>query len=73
MNLVVNLELKYGVFEASTPEYFVYIILQHFLRRTTLGRMPSRRIRTYFPEIWKFRKMSFGTVVGLNIMEFDLK
>ena len=42
-----------GVFESLAPEYFVYTVLHHFSRRTTFGKMVSRRIRTYFPEIWK--------------------
>ena len=37
-----------------TPEYFVYTVLHHFPRRTTFGKMVSGRIRTNFPEIWKF-------------------
>ena len=55
------------------PEYFFYTVLHHFSRRTTFGKMISRRIWTYFPEIWKFRYMDFGILICSTIMEFDLK
>jgi len=48
-------------------------ILHHFSRHTTFGKMPSRRSRTYFLEIWKFRYMNFGIFICSNIIEFDLK
>ena len=37
------------------------------------GKMPSRRIRSNFREIWKFRYMDFGIFNCSKIMEFDLK
>ena len=35
--------------------------------------MVSQRIRTYFPEIWKFKYMNFVIFMCSKIMEFDLK
>ena len=62
-----------GVFESLAPEYFVCTVLHHFSRRTTFGKMVSRRTRTYFLEIWKLRYMDFGIFNFSEIMEFDLK
>ena len=61
------------MFECLAPEDFVYTVLHHFSRRTTFGKMPSQRIRTYFPEIWKFRYMNFKVFICSKIMESDLK
>ena len=55
------------------PEYFVYTVLHHFWRRTTFGKILSRRIRTNFPEVWKFRYMDVGIFICSKITEFDLK
>ena len=45
--IVAQSEIR-GVSESLAPEYFVYTVLHHFSRRTTFGKMPFRRIRTYF-------------------------
>ena len=69
---VSQIEIR-SVFESSAPEYFVYTVLHHFSGRTAFGQMVSRRIRTYFPEIWKLRYMNFGICICSKIIKNCLK
>ena len=60
-NQICFLEVWPGIFRLYRSAYLFEV---HNFRK-----MPSRRMRTNFPEIWKFRYMNFGIVIRSKIME----
>ena len=74
MLIVAQSEIR-GVSESLAPEYFVYTVLHHLSRRTTLGTT-KKKLRTYTDNIsghLEVQIMDFRVLMCSQIMEFDLK